>query len=181
MKNEISIETLLRWRLDQAEAEAPPPPRSARLLEAARPWWEVWPERFQSLVERLGKIQVAYGLAAEPSSTRAGHPVPALIVRSRDEIEVPARVLYFSVRDGRLRLRLQLEGAPEPQLKTYDAAFISTASSRPMLAATATLSVDSEYRIDADLPDELARGWEGLRVTDRMPFRLILRAEETNG
>ena len=181
MKKEIPIEELLRWRLEQAEAEAPPAPRAARLLEAVRPWWEVWPERFQALAERLGRMQLAYGHAAERSPVRASHPVPTLIVRAQKEVEVSARVLYFTAREGRLRLRFQLEGSPEPPLKAYEAALISTASMRPVLAATATLSVESEYRIDASLPDELAQSWEALRVTDRMPFRLILRSEETNG
>jgi hypothetical protein len=37
------------------------------------------------------------------------------------------------------------------------------------------LSVDGEYPLDADLPEELAANWESLKVTDRMPFRFILR------
>src|SRR6185436_7178633 len=94
MKTEIPIGQLLRWRLSQAEAEAPPAPRAARLLEMARPWWETWPEQFQSLVERLGKIQVAYGHAmAEPQQSRSGHPVPVMIVRAIEELEASARVL----------------------------------------------------------------------------------------
>src|SRR5438477_12791678 len=81
----IPIEQLLRWRLAQAEAEAPPAPRAARLLERARPWWESWPERFQSVIERLTRIQIAYGHAMAEPQSRSGHPVPALIVHTVEE------------------------------------------------------------------------------------------------
>ena len=70
MNSNTPIEELLRWRLHQAEAEAPPAPPAARLLALARPWWEALPERFNALVERLGRIQVAYAYAqAEPGYT----------------------------------------------------------------------------------------------------------------
>src|SRR5262245_3301017 len=108
MKTEIPVEQLLRWRLSQAEASAPPPPRAARLLELARPWWEVWPERFQSWVERVNRLQLAYGHAmAEPRQSRGGHPVPTLVVRGHAEVETCARVLYLDIRGSQLRLRFQ--------------------------------------------------------------------------
>src|SRR3979409_1189700 len=103
MKTKISIEQLLRWRLERAEAEAPPAPRAARLLELTRPWWETWPEKFQSFVDRLSTIQIAYGHAmADPAPSRNGYPVPTLLVCSTEEVETTARVLYLNVRDGRL-------------------------------------------------------------------------------
>jgi hypothetical protein len=34
--------------------------------------------------------------------------------------------------------------------------------------------VDDEYRLDAELPAEIAGEWKEVRVMDRMPFRLIL-------
>ena len=113
MKTEIPIEHLLLWRLSRAEAEAPPAPRAARLLELARPWWETWPERFQLLVGRLAKIQVAYGHAmAEPRRAQSGYPVPVLIVHTKNELETFARVLYLDACDGRLHLRFLLNAAP---------------------------------------------------------------------
>src|SRR5687768_16838248 len=112
MNTKIPIEELLRWRLARAEAEAPPPPRAARLLEVARPWWEIWPERLRSAVERLEQIQVAYGHAmAEPGQSRTAHPVPTLIVSAGEEFQAFASVLYFSIGSGRLRLRFQLHPA----------------------------------------------------------------------
>ena len=63
----LSIEQLLRWRLARAEAEAPPAPRAARLLELSRPWWETWPERFAGVVARLGQMEVSYGHAMAES------------------------------------------------------------------------------------------------------------------
>jgi hypothetical protein len=178
MKTELTVEQLLRWRLARAEAEAPRAPRAARLLELARPWWETWPERFQTLVERVGRIQTGYGYAmADPSRTGSGHPVAALVVREVEELETSARVLYFNVRDGLLRIRFQLDIPTGQAQEAFDVTFIDEKDQRPLLSARATLSMDSEYRIDAEISDELARNWEPLKVTDRMPFRLILRAD----
>jgi hypothetical protein len=46
---------------------------------------------------------------------------------------------------------------------------------QPILSAQADLSGDGEYRVDVELPSELAAAWESLKVTDPMPFRFILR------
>jgi hypothetical protein len=182
MKTNMPIEQLLRWRLSRAEAEAPPAPRAARLLALARPWWETWPEQFRSMVERLGKIQIAYGHAmAEPRPSRGGHPVPALIIRTREELETSVRVLYLNVRAGRLRLRFQVDAPLGQEQNSLDVTFVCNTSQRPVVSARASLSVDNEYRIDVELPEELARNWEPLKVTDRMPFRLILRTEMNQG
>lgn len=182
MKTEVPVEQLLRWRLARVEAEAPRAPGGAQLLELARPWWEIWPERFQSLVERVGRIQIAYGHAmAEPAHGRGGYPVPAMVVRAAHELETSVRVLYLNVRDGRLRFRFQLDAAVHPAPESLEATFTSDKTARPILSAQATLSVDSEYRIDAELSDELARELESLKVTDRMPFRLILRSDKDGG
>lgn len=182
MNTEVTIEELLRWRVAQAECQAPPPPRAARLLELARPWWETWPEKFQLLVERVGRIQVAYGHAmAEPAQSRTGHPVAALIVCGVEEAEACARVLYLNVRDGRLRMRFQLDAAPTSTPQCFEATFVAAAGTAPLLSASAVLSVDSEYRIETELPEELARPWKLLKVTDRMPFRLILRSDKDGG
>jgi len=173
--NKIPVETLLRWRLSRAEAEAPPAPRAARLLELARPWWERWPDRFQSLVERLGRIQIACGHAmTEPRRDGSGLPVPAVIFRTAEDLETSVRVVCFAIRDGRLRLRFQLDGQAHESL---DVTFIADPATRPLLSAQATLSPDGEYRIDAELPEELERSWAFVKVTDRMPFRLILRSD----
>jgi hypothetical protein len=182
MSTKIPIEELLRWRAARAEAEAPPAPRAARLLEMSRPWWEIWPDRFQSFVERLGRIQVAYGHAmAEPRQSHTGHPVPALVVRAVEALETSVRVLYLNVRDGRLRLRFQLDAATAQAQERFDVTFVSDKPERPLLSATAIFSLDGEYRIDTELSEELAHGWEPLKVTDRMPFRLILRSDKVGG
>lgn len=176
MNRDDAIEQLLRWRLARAEADAPPAPRAARLLEQVRPWWELWPERFRSHVDRLGRMPLAYGYAmAAAELSRNGHPVPALIVRA-DEVETFARVLYFSVRDGRLRLRFQLDAMssshPEP---VFETTFVPDRPGLPPFADAATLASSGEYRLDTELPTELVPEWTSLRVTDRLPFRLILR------
>jgi len=104
----------------------------------------------------------------------SGHPVPTLISRDDDELEAPVRVLYLNVREGRLRLRFQLDPIPRVE-HGFEVTFISEGALQPILSAYATLSVDGEYRLDADLPEDLAANWESLKVTDRMPFRFILR------
>jgi hypothetical protein len=104
-------------------------------------------------------------------------------VISRDDDgdqEAPVRILYVSVRDGRLRLRFQLAPVPRNDY-AYEITFVSETGLRPILSASADLSGDDEYRVDVELPGELAAAWESLKVTDPMPFRFILRpAPETN-
>jgi hypothetical protein len=178
MKNQIPVEQVLLWRFTQAQHDAPPPPRAAKLLELSRPWWETWPEQFQGLAERLGKVRVADGHAlAEPRQVRGGYPVPALIVCGGKESESSARVVYLNIRDGRLRLRFQLNDDDTPISETFEATLVSDKTAKPLLSATASLAVDHEYRMDTELPAELASEWEPLKVIDRMPFRFILRAK----
>jgi len=61
--------------------------------------------------------------------------------------------------------------------ESFEVTFVSDKSERPLLSAPAKMSLDSEYRIDSELSEELAHGWGQLKVTDRMPFRLILRSD----
>lgn len=180
MKRELDIEQLLRWHLERAEAEAPMPPRASRLLELARPWWEIWPERFHAYARRLGAVQVSYGYAmSELQHGHSGHPVPTLITRDDEELEAPARVLYMNVRDGRLRLRFQIDPIPRME-RRFEVTFVSDGTLKPILFTHAVLTVDNEYRLDAELPAEFATIWESLKVTDQMPFRFILRPAAVN-
>jgi len=175
VKKAVDIETLLQWRSQRAEAEAPPAPSGAQLLRMIEPWWEKWPDRFAATVRRPASIQLSYGYAmAHPHQGHTGHPVPTLISEGNEEQEAPARVLYMSVRDGRLRLRFQLAPVPRND-RVFEVTFVSEAGLRPILFAQADLSADGEYRVDVELPRELAAAWETLRVTDPMPFRFILR------
>ena len=170
-----AIEDLLQWRHQRAEADAPPAPSAAHLLMLAQPWWEMWPDRFAASVRRLASIQLAYGYAmSHPPHGHSGHPVAALISRDDEEQEAPARVLYMSVRDARLRLRFQLAPIPRHD-PVFEVTFVSEAGLQPILSTHADLSGDGEYRVDVELPSELAAAWESLKVTDPMPFRFILR------
>src|SRR5262245_6510387 len=174
MKTEVIITELLRWRLARAEAEAPRAPRGAQLLELSRPWWETWPERFQKMVDRLSQIQVAYGHAmAETGVARTGHPVSTLIAHS-SPVETTARVLYIEIREGRLRLRFQLDKAACQEQPAFETTFVSK-TNKPLFIANAARSVDSEYRVETEMPAEVAKDWAVVRVTDQMPFSLILR------
>jgi len=176
VKSQIPLEQLLSWRLARAEAEAPPAPRAARLLELARPWWEAWPERFQKLVERLTHLEVAYGHAmAETRGRPSELLVPAIVLHTATEIETSARLLYFSVRDVQLRLRFELSDDQDLSEPAYEVTFVCRTSSRPLFSTAAARSANSEYSLSERLSEELAGEWRALKVTDRMPFRLILR------
>lgn len=175
MKRATDIESLLRWRSERAESEAPPAPSGGGLLKLVKPWWEMWPDRFAASVRRLASIQLSYGYAmADLPQGHSGHPVATLISRDEDEQETPARVLYMSVRDDRLRLRFQLAPIPRND-RAFEVTFVSEAGLRPIFSTQADLSGDGEYRVDVELPRELAEAWETLKVTDPMPFRFILR------
>jgi hypothetical protein len=181
MSSDPHIERLLRWRLARAEAAAPPPPRALHLLALARPWWETWPERFQAHAQRLMTVQqVAYGhamtAAGEIGRDRTGHPVPALVIHVVEEYETSARVLYLSIRDGRLRLRFHLDAGPARAERAFEVTFVSDDVPKPLFSASATSSMASEYRLDAELPPDLVRSWANVKVTDRMPFRFILHS-----
>ena len=63
MKRAMDIETLLQWRRERAEAEAPQAPSGVRLLKLLSPWWEVSPDRFAASVRRLASIQLSFGYA----------------------------------------------------------------------------------------------------------------------
>ena len=175
MRRQFDIEQLLRWRLERAESDAPPPPTGLHLLRGAQPWWEIAPQRFTACVRRLGAIEIAYGYAmSELQHGHGGHPVPTLISHDDQELEAPARVLYVGIRNGRLLLRFQLDPVQRIE-RGYEVTFVSEEGMQPVLFARASLSLDGEYRLDTELPDDLAATWESLKVTDRMPFRFILR------
>jgi hypothetical protein len=163
VNNKIPIEQLLRWRLLRAEAEAPPAPCAARLLELARPWWETWPERFQLALGRLTRIQIAYGHAmAEPHPSRSGHPVPPLIVQTVEELETSVRVLYLNVRNGQLRLRFQLNAAPARAEQNFEVTFVSNPASRPLFSARRQVG---GQRVSAER-GTFGRGREGLGTAE---------------
>src|SRR6185369_1316327 len=102
-----------------------------------------------------------------------GHPVSTLIAHSSAPVETTARVLYIEVRATRLRLRFQLDKAACQEQPAFETTFVST--NKPLFIAQASRSVDSEYRVETELPPEVAKHWLGVRVTDQMPFSLILR------
>jgi hypothetical protein len=179
VNSQTPLEQLLRWRLARAQDEAPPAPRAARLLELARPWWDTWPERFQKLVERLGQLEVAYGHAmAEPRRVPAEPLVPAIVVHTATETETSARLLYLSIRDGHLRLRFELTDEQHLSEPAYEVTFVCRTSSEALFSAVATRSANGEYSLSEQLSDELTGKWGALKVTDAMPFRLILRSME---
>jgi hypothetical protein len=181
MKIDIPIQELLRWRLARAEAEAPAPPRAAQLLQVPRAWWELLPEQFEQLVQRVRAIQVQFGHAmADPAQSQAGYRVATLISGPGEDLETAARILYLSVQGTRLRMRFELEQRPADMTGAVEVAFVGEQTCQPLFSASATLSLDKEYRLEAELPPELARSWQRLKVTDRMPFRFLIRLGKSN-
>ncbi len=176
MKTEPTIEQLLRWRAAHAEAEAPPAPRAALLLELARPWWQRCPEKFAVLVAGFDEIQARFGHAMETDAGRGGSfPVPAVISRTNVETSLLADILFLHFRGRTLRLRFQLQPMPELPEPNLDVTFVATDSPRAMFSAPASLSPGGDYRLEIELSIEVAQAWAHLRVTDRMPFRFVLR------
>jgi NAD dependent epimerase/dehydratase family enzyme len=86
-------------------------------------------------------------------------------------------VLYFNIGSGRLRLRFQIDAAHGQSDPAFEVTFISAGSAIPLFSSRATLSVQNEYRLETELPEKVAAEWEQTKVTDRMPFRLILRVD----
>jgi hypothetical protein len=179
MNAESSFQRLLTWRAQQAEASAPPPPRAACLLELARPWWTRMPTRFQELLGQLGAIHVRYGHAMVAGEPRGrGFPVPAIVERKNAEVSSLAHIGYFHLEGGRLRLRFHLQPALESAETSVNATFVADDEPTVLLEAKAILGPAGEYRIDVELPATLAASWAALKVTDRMPFRFIIRDSE---
>jgi hypothetical protein len=124
-------------------------------------------------------MEISYGHAmAEARRAPSEHLVPALILHAAAEIETSARILYFSLRNGHLHLRFQLGPANDRSEPPYDATFVCRATSQPIFSAAAERSANGEYSLAHTLSEELAAKWAPLRVTDEMPFRLILRQVE---
>jgi hypothetical protein len=176
MKRKIPIEQLLRWRLAQAEAAAPPAPRAKRLLQAARPWWETRPEQFQALAEQLGRIHIVQSHAkAKPKASNGRYPIPVLMIHRTEKLETFAHIVYFNVRDGSLCLRLRLKTVVPKTPQNIEVTFVNS-QLRPLFSAVATSLKNKEYRLDIELPESLARDWEKLKVKDQMPFRLMIHS-----
>lgn len=173
MKRGVHIQQLLQWRQALAEREAPPAPRASVLLDALRPWFERWPERFAERASRLLAMPIAYGYAMASDERATGFPVPVVIMGDEDA-ESSARILYASVRAGRLRLRFSLNDAQHEDNAAFDVTFVAAESGAPITRGIAERSQTGEYRLDVELPDAIAAGWASLRVTERMPFRLLL-------
>jgi len=181
MKPEKTVDELLHWRFSQARVEAPSAPSASQLLDRARPWWEKWPEMFQSKVKRLRRIQIGHdGPATDPSRSSDGNVVPTLIVCGAEESEGLVRVLEFNIRKDNLRFRFQIEPRLTLAESTLELTFISDTDARPLLFAPAIGLMESEYLLDAALLPEIARDWARLKKTDRLPFRFIFRSGTGN-
>lgn len=176
MSVDLPLSELLRWRSQQAELEAPSPPRAAELLRRARPWWQRAPEDYRAAVERLLKAQQHLGYAQDSRGSVSGEAaVAALLIGGDGESTVSVRITYFSIREGGLRLRFLLEH--EATAGDLAVTFVDADSGAPLLEGVAEAAGGAEYRLEAVLPPGLEQEWERLRVTDPMPFRLILRIE----
>lgn len=179
MNNPITLADVLHWRLAEAEASAPPPPRATRLLDLARPWWETYPEKYKAFADRFSSFRIRYGHAlVDPAAAALAHPVPVLIVQSDGERETSAQLLYLTTSESTIRLRFELaesnlgEGA-------FESTFIDQKTLQPLFTAEVRGSIGNEYGLESPLPDYLGLKWMSLKVTDQMPFLLILRPKKT--
>jgi hypothetical protein len=175
MHRDMSVEALLRWRSAHAEADVPPPPRAAQLLELLRPWWERDPVQFRVCATRVQRMPVALGYAMSGTErNRNGGLVPA-ILSTELEVETYVQMLYVSALGGRLRLRFKLDVDGVDAFRFLVTTFIADGSERGLFVAVAERSQSGEYRIDVALPADLAATWGNLKATDHLPFRLILQ------
>ena len=186
MIDDAAIERLLRWRLERAEAEAPPPPNARELLEGTQPWWDRWPDRFRAHAARLRAIPVPDGRATlATTADRHGRPVPVLIARGCAG-EAHADVAYFVIRNGRLWMRFALRDplAADSSLEYeggFEATFVDEDREGPVLVGDAVPTRGGEYRLEAELTPDVEAAWSGIEVTRRFPFRLILRPVQLAG
>jgi hypothetical protein len=177
MSKKTPLEQLLRWRLKQAEAGAPPPPKAAQLLQSARPWWEKRPKDFRSQMGHLRKFQSANSHAATNKRRKGnGILVPALLVCKEVESENYALVTHLNLLETKLRLRFKLETKLPSVEQNLEVTFISNATLTPMFYVTTTVLADNTFQIDTELPVEIAKDWEQLKLTDPMPFGLIIHS-----
>ncbi|HEY1108993.1 MAG TPA: hypothetical protein VGE76_10185 [Opitutaceae bacterium] len=178
MKTPFPLADLIQWRSAQAEAEAPPPPRAARLLELTRPWWQVQPEDFQRLIQQF-ETMLCVGYAMPPDrAPRGNYPVAAVLAQTNVETNALADILYFSVRGKTLRMRFALRAAPDLRQANIEVTFVAADSAEPLFCTEAKLGPDGDYRVEIELPANQAGEWARLRVTERMPFRFILRPRD---
>ena len=178
MKSKITAKELLRWRFDQAKAEAAAAPGANLLLNQARSWWEQSPDKFQSLVASLDTSKVVGSQAVTKSKrSRGPKPVAALVVWANKQHEAAAHMKYFRVVDGKLCMLFRV-GTPSPLIEpALEATFVSDTEARPLFCVPAIASADGEYCVETELSAELAQLWKRLKATNQMPFRLILRPD----
>jgi hypothetical protein len=178
MSTKISVEELLGWRAEQSAADAPPVPRASRLLELSRPWWEIWPEKFKSIADQLGTVQMRYGHAMVDGAVgTSGRPIPAVLVAPDGRHEIVVHVLYLEIKESVLHLRFEIDAAAGALAPQFECILVSEANLGPLFSASAQGCVDREYFISTLVPESLAREWQDLKVTDQMPFRLILLSD----
>ena len=123
----------------------------------------------------LSRIQAATEHAiGETRQSVGSYPVATLILRSAAQLATSARILYVSVSQGRMYLHFQLEAATEVRQEEFEVTFIAEATQEPLFFAFAGRSSADNYCLDAELPCAVINEWEGLQVSGKMPFTLIL-------
>ena len=178
MSSKIPLEELLRWRLKYAEEGAPAPPKAVHLLQSARPWWEKRPKDFRLQMEHLRKIQSAHRRATTNKGRNSnGILIPTLLVRKEVESENYAFVTHLRVLETTLRLIFKVKAKLSPMDQNLEVTFISEATLRPMFCVATSISTDSTFQIDTEIPLEIAKDWKHLKLTDPMPFRLIIHSD----
>src|SRR5690606_36642276 len=122
-------------------------------------------------------MRVGYAMDPERAQ-RENYPVPAVLAQTNVETNALVDVLYFSLRGRTLRMRFALRVAADLRRPGLEVTFVAAESPEPLFCAKANLSPDGDYALEVEVPTPLAEAWSRLRVTKRMPFRLILRPQD---
>lgn len=176
MNQHQKLSQLLRWKFEQSEIDAPPPPDYNFVEQEAPVGWEVAPATFQKLLRLLDALPAEPGFAADPSEIADQPTVPVVVDTGAGSEVTCGEILYLNINEGRLRLRFKLKPPLAQRQERMRVTFVSNVDMAPVLAAWALPSVDEEFRLEGSLSPTLERDWSGLRATSHMPFRLILQA-----
>jgi hypothetical protein len=156
---------LIRWRLNEAEAEAPMPPKASVVMRD-----EAWLRKLDRAMRQIGEL--AYDARTAPVQPHGCRVV------FEDETGNPTvnvlPVLQFSIDPpGELTLRLRQNGEKRFPAGAARCAFISI-SGDPLLDTIAEIRADGDILIRNAIGPDLAQKWSGVKANDPKPFGLII-------
>lgn len=178
--NKLTIGEMLSWCLDEAERDAPLPPKASWLLKQERAWrwWEEVPSLFEKGARALIQVDVLGHIEGKPQVMEPPG-VRLCILHEEPPKVISAPILAIQVQNGKLVLRLKVETSWNPSGSHHQFVFVSP-EEKFLFAVDAELVDSYEFRIEAQLPEDLAASWENLKLGREMPFMLIIRPGESS-